>query len=254
VSATRTPKPAAWRQLPLPFAHQPHYAAIDLFPGDSNAEAKAWLARTVAWPQHRLALWGAEGRGKTHLLHVWASRAGATLLTGLELIGEPAPPSTPLAVDDADIARERPLLHLLNAAAEAGRPVLLAGRLPPARWPVALPDLASRLRAITAVEIRAPDDALLRSMLARLLAERQLVVPEPIQDWLLQRLPRTAAAMRVVAARLDRAALASARRVTRAMAAAELDGLGDAATEGTDDHEDFAPSAGASSTTAPCLL
>ena len=69
---------------------------------------------------------------------------------------------------------ETALLHLLNAAGEAGLPILLAAPAPPSRWPVRLPDLASRLRAITAVEIGPPEDALLRTLLARLLAERQL--------------------------------------------------------------------------------
>ena len=63
------------------------------------------------------------------------------------------PIAGPLAIDDADTAPELALLHLLNAAAEAGFPVLLTGRSPPARWHIALPDLASRLRAATAVEI-----------------------------------------------------------------------------------------------------
>ena len=247
-----------WRQLPLPFDHQPHYAAVDLFEGPSNAAALAWLGRTAAWPQLRLALWGAEGCGKTHMLHVWAARTGGTLLTGAALVGEPAPPQGPLAIDDADTARERPLLHLLNAAAEARQPVLLAGRAPPAHWPVALPDLASRLRAITAVEIGAADDGLLRALLARLLAERQLAVPEPLQDWLRLRLPRTAAAFRVVAARLDRAALASGRRVTRAMAAATLAGISGAADDAGDGapdlHDDVMPVATGRVAAPPSLL
>ena len=114
-----------------------------------------------------------------------------------------------MAVDDADAAPERPLLHLLNAAGEAGLPVLLAGRAAPARWHAALPDLASRLRAITAVRIGPAEDELLRSLLARLLAERQLAVAEPLQDWLRLRLPRSQGAIREAVARLDRAALAA---------------------------------------------
>jgi len=247
--------PTDWRQLPLPFRHRPGYAAADVFEGTSNAAALAWLHRTADWPQGRLALWGAEGSGKTHLLHVWAARAGATLLHGTVLRDAPLypepPPGGPLAVDEADLAAERPLLHLLNAAAEARQPVLLAGRAPPARWPVTLPDLASRLRALTAVEIGAADDAMLRALLARLLAERQLAVPEAVQDWLLQRLPRTPGAMREASARLDRAALAAGRPVTRALAAATLIGLGGPDAE---DREDFAPESAMVSLEAPRLL
>jgi chromosomal replication initiation ATPase DnaA len=254
MTANGVPAAPLWRQLPLPFSHQPHFAAIDFFAGPSNAAALAWLADSAAWPQLRLALWGAEGCGKTHLLHVWAARTGAGLLAGAGLAGDPVSPERPLAIDDADIAREQPLLHLLNAAAEAGQPVLLAGRAPPAHWPAALPDLASRLRAITAVEIGAADDGLLRALLARLLAERQLAVPEPVQEWLRLRLPRTAAAYRVLAARLDRAALTAGRRVTLALAKSTLAGLTGPASEAAETRDNFAPRHGEHSTATPNLL
>lgn len=234
----------AWRQLPLPFVHRPLHGAADFLPAPSNAAALAWLSRTEDWPQLRLALWGEAGSGKTHLLALWAARMRADVLAGPVLPRDPGAPSRPLAIDDADTAAERPLLHLLNTAAEARLPVLLAGRAPPARWPVQLPDLASRLRAVAAVELRPAEDSLLRALLARLLAERQTAVPEAVQDWLLARLPRTPAAMREVSARLDRAALAVGRPVTRAVAAAVLEGLAEAAPDG-----DAAPPAD-----APLLL
>lgn len=239
-----------WRQLPLPFAHRPRYAAADLLSGACNEAALAWLARPDAWPQGRLALWGEAGSGKTHLMHVWAARVGATLLSGPALGLDPAPTARPLALDDADLAPERPLLHLLNAAAEAGQLLLLAGRLPPARWPAALPDLASRLRALTATQILPADDGLLRALFARLLAQRQLAVAEPVQDWLLARLPRTPAALQAMAARLDQASLGAGRPITRAVAAAALAGLTDTGA----DREDLAQAAELASPSHPCLL
>ncbi len=205
------------RQLLLPFAHAPPYAA-DFLPADSNAEALAWLARAADWPQRRLALWGEEGCGKTHLLHLWTARTGAVLIGGPALSDGLAPPAQARAIDDADAAPELALLHLLNAAAEARQPVLLAGRQPPTRWPVALPDLASRLRAITAVEIRPAKDSLLRAVLAKMLAERQLAVPEPVQEWLLARLPRTPGALREAAAGLDRTSLGAGAPITIGLA------------------------------------
>lgn len=210
------------RQLPLPLPHRPSYGA-DFLPADSNAAARRWLGRVEQWPQRRLALWGEAGTGKTHLLHRWAAVHGAVLATGAVPADYGVPPARPIALDDADRSAEEPaLLHLLNSFAEAGVAVLLAAREPPARWPVRLPDLASRLRAIQAVRIDPPEDALLRALFARLLAERQLRVPSPLQDWLLLRLPRSAAAMRDAAARLDAAALAARAPVTRGLAAAQL--------------------------------
>jgi chromosomal replication initiation ATPase DnaA len=218
-------------QLPLPFIHQPSYAAADFLPASSNEAALAWLARTETWPEQRLALWGEAGTGKTHLLRLWAGRRGATLLSGSSLPGLPALPDSPaLALDDANAIRdEAALLHLLNAAREAGLPVLLAARAPPARWPVRLPDLSSRLRAVTAVEIGKPEDSLLRALLLRLLADRQLAVGPGLQDWLLLRLPRAPAALREAVARLDRAALAAGGAITRPIAAAVVREMGGAA-------------------------
>ena len=123
-----------------------------------------------------------------------------------------------VAVDDADRAEEAALLHLLNTARDLGRPVLLAARLPPARWTIGLRDLGSRLRAITAVEVGAPDDDLLRRLLLHWLAERQLVADETLHDRLLLRLPRSPEVLRAAVARLDEEALTSRKRtVTPAM-------------------------------------
>lgn len=205
------------RQLPLPFPHAPRFDRMQFFEAPSNFQAVALLEKPAAWPQHRLAVWGEAGSGKSHLLDRWARRHRATRLTGAALPSEP--PSGPLAIDDADLSQERPLLHVLNAAAEAGFSVVIAGRAAPARWDTLLPDLDSRLRAILAVEIRPADDELLRALLQALLTDRQLPVSEPVQEFLLRRLPRTPAALRDAVASLDHLALSFGGRVTRALAA-----------------------------------
>ena len=226
-----TPPRLGPRQLGLPFPHQPDFAAADFLAAPANQAGRVWLGDPQVWPSGRLALFGDPDVGKSHLLHCWARREGALLVHGPALHGLPALPENVgarggVAVDDADLmAEEISLLHLLNACAEAGLRVVLAGRAPPARWPVMLPDLASRLRAITAVEIEPPDDALLQALLAKLLAERQLSVAAPLQAYLLTRLPRTAASLAEAARRLDRLALATGGRVTRTLVAHVLAGL-----------------------------
>ena len=217
-------------QLPLPFLRAPRRPTGDFLRAPSNEAALTWLARTQDWPQGRLALWGEPGCGKTHLLTDWAGSTGAHLLHGPDLpeLGDlpDLPSASGLAIDDADaLTREPTLLHLLNAAAEARQPVLLAARTPPARWPVRLPDLASRLRAITAVEIDPPEDSLLRALLARLLADRGQRVPLALQEWLLAHLPRTPAALREAVDRLDRAALARPGGITPPFARSVLQDL-----------------------------
>lgn len=206
------------KQLALPFTEDLNYAVEDFCPAPSNTAAREWLARPDAWSNGRLILWGEPGCGKTHLLQIWARASGAALLQGA-CLQEMLRVNGPVAVDDADLVPDpRALLHLLNAAAEAGQPVLLAARLPPARMAYKLGDLTSRLRAAQAVEIRPPEDELLDQLLTRLAAQRQLSLSIPVRNVLLLHLPRTPAFYREAVARLDHAALNRGAKITRALA------------------------------------
>jgi chromosomal replication initiation ATPase DnaA len=217
-------------QLPLPFSPARSFAEADFVPGAANADARAWVSRWPDWPQRRLALWGPAGSGKSHLAAIWRGRAGAILLDGAALAGT-APDAMPalppqggaILVEDACAAPHgRPLLHLLNAAQEAGASVLLTARHPPARWDVALPDLRSRLAAMAAVAIAAPDEGLVEAVLAKLLADRQVTLRPELLAFLALRLPRDFSIIHALAAGLDRASLAAGRRITRPLATAVL--------------------------------
>jgi chromosomal replication initiation ATPase DnaA len=75
--------------------------------------------------------------------------------------------------------------------------------------------------------VQPPDEALLKAVLVKLFADRQLNVEPPVIDYLSLRMERSmAAASRIVTA-IDRLALATHRKVTRPLAAAALAGLGE---------------------------
>ena len=193
-------------------------ATADFLPHSGVRLALDMMAAGVAWPQDRLVIWGAPGAGKTHLLSMWARETGAALLAGSRL-REPFWPEGPVAIDDADrVPSDVALLHIVNAAAEARHRLVLAFSRPPSRCAIALPDLASRLRASMAIEIGPQDDAGLAALLAKLFSERQLIVAPAVQKWLLTRLPRTAETLRDAVARLDAAALAAKSGVSRPLA------------------------------------
>jgi chromosomal replication initiation ATPase DnaA len=98
---------------------------------------------------------------------------------------------------------------------------------------VTLPDLASRLKAATVVEIAEPDEELLAQVMVKLFADRQVVVDDRIIHWLVARMERSLAAARTIVARLDQLALARGSKITRAMAAEVLAQM----DAGTDDTE-----------------
>jgi chromosomal replication initiation ATPase DnaA len=86
--------------------------------------------------------------------------------------------------------------------------------------------LHSRLKALPLASIEAPDDALLRAVLVKLFADRQLSVEPHIVDYVLVRMERSMSAAERFVAEADRQALVLQRRVTRTIAAGALDTLG----------------------------
>ncbi|MEL6235545.1 MAG: chromosomal replication initiator DnaA [Pseudomonadota bacterium] len=203
-------------QLILPFETQPALGRDDFVEGPSNRAALAAIEGWRDWPGQRLALIGPPATGKSHLAAIWAGLTGAQTLApdALEAADPTELAGAPLLIEDADrllegAEGETALFHLLNAFAVTGQPQLLTARTPPARWPVALPDLASRLSAIPLAQIAPPDDALLHDLLLKHFADRGVEPSEPLLAFMLRRMERSARAAAELVAQLDRAALAA---------------------------------------------
>lgn len=212
------------RQLVLALDHTESFAREDFLAGPSNAAALTLIESWPDWPHRVMALSGPEGSGKTHLTSIWAASTGARVLAA-KLLGEadlPAALATgALAVVDLEPAGldERALFHLLNLAREEGAYLLMTARTAPAGFQVAIRDLASRLRAVPAVTLSAPDDMLLRALIVKLAADRQLSVDAALVNYLAHRIERSFAAARAAIIRLDEEAMRRQRPVTRALAA-----------------------------------
>ena len=106
---------------------------------------------------------------------------------------------------------------------ERGAALVLTAKRPPDAWGLEIADLVSRLRLAPCVEIGAPDDALMRAVLVKLLIDRQLIVDVRLVDYAALRLERSLDAARRFIAALDREALSRHDRITRQMAAGLLD-------------------------------
>ena len=212
------------RQLALALPHAESFAREDFLAGPSNAAALALIERWPDWPNHIVALVGPDGAGKSHLAAMWAEASGARVLAAKLLAGGDLPAALAtgalvlegLAFADLD---ERALFHLINLAREQGAYVLITSRSPLTSFPVAIRDLASRLRAVPSVTLAPPDDALLRSLIVKLGADRQLTLDEALVNYLVTRIERSFAAARAAVARLDEESMRQHRPVTRALAA-----------------------------------
>jgi len=210
------------RQLALALDHAESYARDDFLSGPGNAAALTLIDSWPDWPAGAVALVGPEGSGKSHLASIWADASGARTISGRALGDSDLLASLAtgaLVVEDAAAADERALFHLINLAREEESFLLFTARAAPTLWTVAIADLASRLRALPVVTLQAPDDAMLRGVIIKLAADRQLVLDESVVRYLLSRMERSFAAVRAAVIALDNEALRQGRPVTRALAA-----------------------------------
>jgi chromosomal replication initiation ATPase DnaA len=208
-------------QLAIDLPFRPAFGRADFLVSACNAAALARLECWPDWPSRVLVLYGPAGSGKSHLAHLWRERSGGTLVAGeaLAALDPSALSAVPaVAIDDSDRAAEPALLHLFNCCHETGAGLLIVARRAPAVWPIALPDLASRLRVTDALGIGTPDDSLLAAVLVKHFADRQLGVTPEVVAYIVPRMERSFAAASALAARLDRLALTAQRPVGVALA------------------------------------
>jgi chromosomal replication initiation ATPase DnaA len=207
-------------QLALDLQFRPALGRGDFVVSDSNQDAVAWLDRWPDWPSHALAIHGPAGCGKTHLAHVWQAQSQAVFLTRID--AESLMPGAAVILDNClsaasnglDSPQQVALFHFLNRLRELKGSLLLLDREAPARWPIALPDLASRLAAIPAIAVAAPDDTLLAAILIKHFADRQLTIGDDAIDFLVRHIERSFAVAAETVAAIDLAALSSRRRIT----------------------------------------
>ena len=164
--------------------------------GPSNQAVVDAFARAAEWPFRTAILPGPPRAGKS-LLARWFVENGH---------GE--------AIDDADTVGEDELFHRWNRAQQSATPLLLVTSRPPGEWPIALPDLASRLGAALLLVIGAPDDAMLAALIGDHAARHGLVLGEGASAWLLPRIERSHAAIEALVAEIDRLSLERKQGVT----------------------------------------
>lgn len=217
------------RQLPLELGHATGYSRDDLVVSEANRAAAELIDRWPDWPVPVVLLAGPPGSGKSHLASIWRDRAGAIVMEPSSVGIDRLPAEGPFAVlvENADTPGldENGLFHLINAARASGGSVMLTARRFAAAWGIRLPDLVSRLKAATTVEIHEPDDVLLAGVITKLFADRQIEVDSSVVQFLVRRIERSLATAIRVVDRLDRMALELKAPITRNLAAQAISAL-----------------------------
>ena len=188
--------------LPLEWPADPR--DDDFLVTPSNERAVAVFEHWATWPVRAALLVGPRKSGRTLLARLFAAKTGGTV------------------IDDAERVSERDLFHAWNRAQEGTRPLVIVADAPPPDWPVALPDLRSRLAAGSLVRIGDPDEALMRALFQRLFLRRGLDARDDLIDWLVRRIDRSHVALLRTVDVLDQAVMEQRRRLSVPLARVTL--------------------------------
>jgi chromosomal replication initiation ATPase DnaA len=223
-------------QLLLDLAQRPALGAEDFIVSASNQLAVDLVDSYPRWRDGVVALVGPEGSGKSHLAHVWQLRSHAAIVPAREVsdaIIALHARNRAVVVEDIDrgIADEHVMFHLLNQVRDIGGHVLLTARAAPGSWTIAMPDLRSRVRALPVVPLGEPDEALLRAVLIKLFADRQLMASPAAVTHLARHMERSMGmALRIVGA-IDRRVWQAKQPVSRELAREVLAAIGNESNE-----------------------
>ncbi len=217
-------------QLPLGISLAPGATFDAYFPGPNGLAVELLQAMTADAGEQQVFLAAGPGLGKSHLLQATChAAAGAGLRSAyLPLDGDPGRhPEAVEGLEQLDLAAidaldavvgvsawERALFSLVNRAREVGTRLVFAGRRPPAELALGLADLRSRLTWGPVLQLEPLSEDQKEAALAARAAALGLELPTAVCDYLFRHYPRDLAGQLERLTILDRASLASGRRLT----------------------------------------
>lgn len=177
-----------------------------------------------------ICLSGESGSGKSHLLQAACHRLEEQGATGLCLglpelvLHEPGVLEglehySLVCLDGVTCLQGRldwqeAVFHLYNRLQDAGHRLLLASSCTPAELDLALPDLASRLRAALVLQLLPPRDEDRLALLITRAERRGLSLGDDVAQYILRRASRHTGDLLAILDRLDELSLQAQRRVT----------------------------------------
>lgn len=229
-SSPRMTAAASHPQLPLGLALRGN-ARFDSYHTGSNAEAVRTLQACATGSGEQLVyIAGGTGLGKTHLLQAACHAAAQGQRSAMYLPLREAVSMTPtifagfeqtelVCLDDIDAIAgqadwEQGLFDFFNRLRDIGHTLLVTASVRADQSGFQLPDLVSRLGwGVTFVLKPLDDDALLTVMIDRA-RSRGLELTQDTASYILTRYPRELSSLLPLFEQLDRASLASQRRLT----------------------------------------
>lgn len=179
------------------------------------------------WKNRCLFIYGPKDCGKTHISNIWMRKSNARLINKnffqnfdqieinkeFNIKGSWIIEDIDLILKESNNIIEEKILNFLNLISPTNY-LLITSKKAPGQFITHLKDLISRLKAAVVVEVKEPDEGLLKKIILKHLENRQLLITDKQLNFLINRIERTYSCAKKISKLIDETTLKKHSKVT----------------------------------------
>jgi chromosomal replication initiation ATPase DnaA len=202
----------------------------DFYVSNKNELAYKMIKKWPEWPTPVVYIYGSEKCGKSLVCKLWKSLSSGIYINRRNFLEKLIPQNDLLyiknhnwIIDDVDYIisfednkYEEKILNLINIIKTSGKKnLLMASRKMPRFLDSSLKDLTSRISSSTVIEMRDPDEVLLKKIIEKYLNERNIRINKESLDYLINRIERSYKSALKVAKQIDTMSLEKKTKINK---------------------------------------
>ena len=187
-----------FNQKSLKFVHESNYEEGNLVKSSCNNIAINFIEKWPNWSLDNriVCIFGATGSGKTHIARVWKKKSNAKILNNISnlTLNNIYEINTPLVFEDINSNiywPENLLFEFINEIKLSENYLLITCKGNPNKIKWNLKDLISRFSSFVNIEIKLPDDNLIKKILVKQFADRQFSIEKKLIEYISLRIERS---------------------------------------------------------------
>ena len=202
----------------------------DFYVSNKNELAYKMIKKWPEWPTPVVYIYGSEKCGKSLVCKLWKDLSSGIYINKRNFLEKLIPQNDLLyiknhnwIIDDVDYIisfednkYEEKILNLINIIKTSGKKnLLMASRKMPRFLDSSLKDLTSRISSSTVIEMRDPDEVLLKKIIEKYLNERNIKINKESLDYLINRIERSYKSALKVAKQIDTMSLEKKTKINK---------------------------------------
>ena len=210
------------KQKTLNFGHKDDYSVKNLYKSTCNEIAINFINE---WPKTTInnnifCIYGPSGSGKTHISKVWMEKSNAIIFNGISDLSFDYLSGFDRNLIFEDIALnknwpENLLFEFINEIKSSRLSLLITCNSDPLNLKWKTKDLISRFTSFTNIEIKLPDDFLIKKILIKQFADRQLSLDSEQIEYISKRIERSYSSIIRIVDRVDNLALQHKKAISK---------------------------------------